>query len=456
MNSIHDALIVGAGLSGLAISHFLEKKRPDMKIVLLEKASRPGGAIQTFRKDGFQAEWGPHGFLDNIPESRELLRDTGLEQEAQKAPLNDFLRFLCHNGKLIPLPQNPKKILTTPLIPFWGKVRILADLWTKPVMEDQTVGQWAVRRFGKSVHPLVDAAVTGTFSGDLDRMSINSVMPGLRALEKESGSVLRGLKKKKKSSAIKAGLPSMINFPQGMARLIEILAKEKPIQFDTGVKKIKKKDDIWEVQTDDETFKTRALILALPVNQALKLLSPLNKPPVKTIPVSKIINVVMGFSGNAEVPRGFGYLAPEKENRFTLGAMFSTHMFSGRAPEGRILLEALVGGRRHPERLELEDEDILRKVYNDLNLLMKLPEPPLFSKVLRSTDGIPQLEMDYPALMEWLKKLVQKMEGLYISGFGWNGIGMNDMIKSAKKTARTVAEGGYGKSETAAVKGVYF
>ena len=48
------------------------------------------------------------------------------------------------------------------------------------------------------------------------------------------------------------------------------------------------------------------------------------------------------------------------------------------------------------------------------------------------------------------------MEGLYISGFGWNGIGMNDMIKSAKKTARTVAEGGYGKSETAAVKGVYF
>ena len=164
----------------------------------------------------------------------------------------------------------------------------------------------------------------------------------------------------------------------------------------------------------------------------------------------------MGFSGNAEVPRGFGYLAPEKENRFTLGAMFSTHMFSGRAPEGRILLEALVGGRRHPERLELEDKDILRKVYNDLNLLMKLPEPPLFSRVLRSTDGIPQLEMDYPALMEWLKKLVQKMEGLYISGFGWNGIGMNDMIKSAKKTARTVAEGGYGKSETAAVKGVYF
>ncbi|MCK5322782.1 MAG: protoporphyrinogen oxidase [Desulfobulbaceae bacterium] len=456
MNNIHDTLIVGSGLSGLAIAHFLEKKRPDMDIILLEKASRAGGAIRTFQEQGFQAEWGPHGFLDNIPESRELLRDTGLDQEAQRVPLNNFLRFLCHNGKLIPLPQNPKKILTTPLIPFWGKMRILADLWTKPIMEDQTIGQWAVRRFGKSVHPLVDAAVTGTFSGDLDRMSIDSVMPGLRALEKESGSVLLGLKKKKKSSSLKNGLPSMINFPQGMERLIEILAKGKPIRFGTGVKKIEKKSDIWEVRTDDATFGTRALILALPVNQALKLLSHLDRPPVKKIPVSKIINVVMGFSGTAKVPRGFGYLAPERENRFTLGAMFSSHMFPGRAPEGQMLLEALVGGRRHPERLDLEDDDILRKVYNDLSRLMKLPEPPLFSRVLRSTDGIPQLEMDHPALMNWLKKLAQKTEGLYISGFGWDGIGINDMIKSAKKTARIVAEGEYGKSETAAVKGVYF
>ena len=69
--------------------------------------------------------------------------------------------------------------------------------------------------------------------------------------------------------------------------------------------------------------------------------------------------------------------------------MFSTHMFPGRAPENSILLEALVGGRRHPERLDLDDKDILQQTYDDLRQLIELPEPPWFTKVLRSSSGIP-------------------------------------------------------------------
>ena len=67
---------------------------------------------------------------------------------------------------------------------------------------------------------------------------------------------------------------------------------------------------------------------------------------------------------------------------FALGALFSSHMFPGRAPEGCQLLEALVGGRRHPERLELSDEALIDQVYRDLSELMELP-PPLYAKVLR-------------------------------------------------------------------------
>ena len=64
---------------------------------------------------------------------------------------------------------------------------------------------------------MIDVAVTGPFAGDLHRLSIDAVMPGVRQLEKDAGSVLRGLKNKKKMAPGQSGLPAMMNFPAGMA-----------------------------------------------------------------------------------------------------------------------------------------------------------------------------------------------------------------------------------------------
>ena len=85
-NSI-ETLIIGGGLSGLTVAHFLQKYRPRAKITILEKGVTPGGAIRSFQQEGFLAEWGAHGFLDNVEASRELLRDTGLDREAQPPAL---------------------------------------------------------------------------------------------------------------------------------------------------------------------------------------------------------------------------------------------------------------------------------------------------------------------------------------------------------------------------------
>ncbi len=79
----HDVVIAGAGLSGLAAAHFLKKADPGLDLVILERDTRAGGAIQSLREEGFLAEYGPHGFLDNVPESRELISD--LKQELGKA-----------------------------------------------------------------------------------------------------------------------------------------------------------------------------------------------------------------------------------------------------------------------------------------------------------------------------------------------------------------------------------
>ncbi|MHB8810492.1 MAG: protoporphyrinogen oxidase [Desulfobulbaceae bacterium] len=463
-----DVLIVGAGLSGLSVARFLLRDRPDLSLMVLEKSDRPGGAIFSHSEEGYLAEWGAHGFLDNCEESRDLIGLTGLEGEVEKAPLTKFSRYICLDGKLRLIPQSPKKILAAPLVSPWAKLRVLGDLWQSPLAGEPSVAAWVEHRFGRALLPFADAVFTGTYAGDIDRLKIDAVMPGVRRLEKEHGSVIRGLLKKRKAmQKDEPGkgvvLPAMTSFRSGMARLPQALAAglklNSQLLYRTEVKQVRKLAEGWEVQTAQHTIGCRHLVLALPVNQGLALLAPVAgsaQPPLSSLPEARIATIALGFSAKARVPFGFGYLAPERENRFALGTLFSSHMFPGRAPEGRILLEVLVGGRRHPERLELADGELLSRVYDDLRQIIELPEPPCFSRVLRPRAGIPQLEEGYPALLAWLMQVQQEQPGLHVCGFGWHGIGINEMVKEARRIAGAVGERAGRQAGEAEVKPVYF
>lgn len=247
----------------------------------------------------------------------------------------------------------------------------------------------------------------------------------------------------------------MTSFPAGMEQLVATLAQGKTVAYNTAVTAVRRNDRDWLLHTGNGTFTARTLIVAVPVNSALGLLAPFT-PPMPSVPEARIATVALGFSGTADIPRGFGYLAPEQEQRFALGALFSSHMFPGRAPRGNFLLEALVGGRRHPERLSLSDNETVQRTYDDLRQLLSLPEPPVFARVLRPSAGIPQMEMGHPRLHRWQHDLEQHATGLSLCGFGWEGIGMNDMIRAAKKAAAHAVSGITGSRRPAQVKPVYF
>jgi len=468
MSSVrHDVIIVGAGLSGLAVARFLRDKRPELKLLLLESRDHPGGAIKSHSEEGYLAEWGAHGFLDNCLESRVLVHLAGLEQEVEKAPLSRFGRYICLEGRLRPIPQTPGKILRAPLVPLSAKLRVLADLWKKPLPGTPSVAAWVEHRFGARLLPFADAVFTGTYAGDIERLRIGAVMPALRAMEREHGSVIRGLlarrrsgegRKKKKGS----GLPAMTSFTAGMSRLPQELAApfvaSRELMLRTAVRGIRRDGNAWLVETASNRFTGLHLVLALPVNPSLKLLASLDgttPPPLERVPEARIATVALGFDEQAAIPFGFGYLAPEQEQRFALGALFSSHMFPERAPAGRQLMEVLVGGRRHPERVDMEEKDLIRSVLDDLSALMDLPRQPLFARVLRPESGIPQLEEGYQELLAWRDNLEGNRDGLHICGFGWKGIGINDMAKEAWRVARRILSQELAREEDE-LKGIYF
>ena len=231
-------------------------------------------------------------------------------------------------------------------------------------------------------------------------------MPGVRKLEKESGSVIRGvirkMKRSRKSGKKKgAALPAMTSFKTGMARFPQALASglsfNSELLYRTEVTKIARNGKGWTVNTAQHQIDCRHLVMALSLNQTLALLGEVEEvapSTMQSVPEAKIATIALGFTDKAKVPFGFGYLAPERENRFALGALFSSHMFPGRAPEGHVLLEVLVGGRRHPERLELDDDRLIKDACADLSQLIDLPEQPVFSRVMRPRAGIPQRRCD--------------------------------------------------------------
>ncbi|PIE72835.1 MAG: protoporphyrinogen oxidase [Deltaproteobacteria bacterium] len=456
-------IIIGGGLSGLSVAHRIIEDQPDHNFCLLEQKSRTGGVIWSHKEQGILAEPGPHGFLDNCRESRKLLEETKLDKICVRASLQQFVRYVYHEKKLKMIAQSPARILLAPLISPAAKIGVLRDLWKPPLTGEPTIAEWTRHRFGPALLPYVDAAVTGTYAGDIEKLTIDSVMPGIRAIERQYGSVLRGLIAKRrgvKNSRRKSpGLPAMTSFPGGMQQLVERLAARLTegdnLVVNSPVTQIIKTESGWQVMTTAETLTADNLVLAVPINTSLELLAAIATPPLSRLPEAAIANVAVTFSEHVPLPKGFGFLVPEQENKFILGALFSSNMFAARAPGNTQLLEIMVGGRRHPQRLELPEQELIDRAVADVRQILKIDEQPLFARKLPSPGSFPQLERGYPALLEWKNRLEATTPGLHICGFGWGGIGINDMIKGSFRVAANLLAGNSDQQEPE-IKPVYF
>ena len=79
----------------------------------------------------------------------------------------------------------------------------------------------------------------------------------------------------------------------------------------------------------------------------------------------------------------FGFVVPHVENRPVLACTFSSIKYSDRAPDGKVLLRAFLGGAVHPEAVEWSDERLVQTVHDELKGLLGVNQPPLFSRIKR-------------------------------------------------------------------------
>ena len=179
-------LIAGAGISGLATANALLNQRPDINLCIVEERTRAGGSINTLHEQGFLIESGPDSFLRTKTEAAALCRALGLGNDLISPNPEGRRVLLAHHGKLVEMPAGmalaiPTRVgpmVKTPLLSWFGKLRVLGDLSVpKPSgeMHDEAVGSFLKRHFGdEATDRIAGPLLGGIFAGDIDELSILS------------------------------------------------------------------------------------------------------------------------------------------------------------------------------------------------------------------------------------------------------------------------------------------
>ena len=121
-----DTVIIGSGICGLSLAHFLSKQSKDF--VVLEASNKVGGIIQTENKSGFICENGPNTVLLNNDAIIELVKNCGLWESLNlPSEISNKNRYVLHKNELALIPVSFKKFISSPLLSFTSKFRLLFE-----------------------------------------------------------------------------------------------------------------------------------------------------------------------------------------------------------------------------------------------------------------------------------------------------------------------------------------
>ena len=145
--------------------------------------------------DGMRFEAGANGFLTSKPDCLQLVRDCGLGDRL--LPSSDAMRTrYVYHDRLHRLPSGPRDFFATELLTWPQKLRALCEPFVSaaPADRDETVREFGDRRLGAGVSRVfLDALCVGIYGATPDRLSMRAAFPLVAALEREHGSLLKGM-----------------------------------------------------------------------------------------------------------------------------------------------------------------------------------------------------------------------------------------------------------------------
>jgi oxygen-dependent protoporphyrinogen oxidase len=432
--------IVGGGVAGLTLALALRDRGHEP--LVLEREPRPGGKVGTERVGDWQVERGPAGVLDDAPATQALLDRFGIERVPSDAAARR--RFVVRGGRLREVPASPPQLLLSTTLTVGEKWRLMREPHAPPPPEggDETVAEFARRRVGASLAAaFVEPMVRGVYAGDYARLSLRSAFPRVAQLEREHGSLLRGLIAAQKART--GPPPHLISLKGGMGALPAALAAAlgPSLRCGAAVTSLARAGSGWQLATAGGPVEAERVVLALPPDDAAALVRPVDAAlgdAWASIPAAGAVAVSLGYA-RADVAHpldGFGFLVPQQEGGRLLGVLWMTSTFptAAQAPAGHVMLRCLLGGAQDPGATALTDEALLALARDELRARLAVTAAPAFTHVVRWPHGIPQYEVGHAARVETIEARGAPL-GLYATGAGLRGVGVNDVVREAAALA---------------------
>jgi len=476
MTNILDALIVGAGISGLSLAHNLEKQkgdRPPLKILVTESQNRVGGNITTVSQGEFLWEEGPNSFAPG-KDLLELAVEVGLEKEFvfgdRKLP-----RYVYWKGQLIPVPMSPQALIKSNLLSIPGKMRALLGAlgFVPPAIGahlseqggEETVSQFFSRHLGQEVmQRLVEPFVSGVYAGAPNQLSAAAAFARVARMTDTGGGILAGaVASRRQQPKVKEVIDPRVpqtktgelgSFKTGLEALPKAIAAKlgdavklnwrlvrlEPTENQTYRAEFATPEGPQQVEARSVTLTTPAYVTA----ELLEGWQPEISSTLKAIPYPPVASVVLAYplSSFKVNLKGFGNLIPRSEGIQTLGTIWASSLFPGRVPQGWQILTSFIGGATNPEVGSYDEVKILETVHQDISRILLGPNPPA-PKVLAVhlwSRAIPQYNLGHPQRLEKINNALKSVPGLYLSSNYLDGVALGDCVRRGKERGEEIAK----------------
>jgi len=454
MTSSAPAVVIGAGISGLVCAYALNKAGVD--VLVLEAASREGGAICSERRDGFLLELGPQSFSGTAT-LRALCAELGLAEQLLQAPAN-APRYVLIGGKLKQVPLNPVAMLASSVLSPTTKWKIARDALgaTSAPEIDESVAAFVRRKFGAELlDRLVAPFVSGIYAGDPERLSLRSSFPQLHDAEKSAGSVIRGMMRAAKSRKGPRERPTLLSFRDGNAILVRVLAEKlgSKLRLGAEVLGIAVRPEAgaprFELRLrqpgNQETLIADRLVMATPSDMAGVLLRDVNaafEPVLGGIEYAPVAVVSLGYRREDIVHslKGFGFLAPRSSGLRVLGCVWNSSLFPERAPAGHVLLTSFIGGATDPSAASLSAVELAELVHRELAPLLQIRAAPVFSHAQVYRHALPQYNIGHSERLIALQRLRAELPGLFFVGNYLRGPAIGNCVDLAMQVAGDITK----------------
>ncbi|MBI1931792.1 MAG: protoporphyrinogen oxidase [Ignavibacteriales bacterium] len=439
--------ILGAGISGLATAHWLEKDGYD--VTILEQNSEAGGAMQTKVVDDFLIDFGPNSGLETTPKIREIVNEIGLANEMIYANEEGNIRYILKNNKLLALPTSPIKFLRTKLFSVQAKLRILKEPFIGKSQDGyyQSIAEFVERRLGKEfLDNAIDPFVSGVFAGDPTKLSVKSAFPKLYRLEEVYGGLIKGMfkgaKERKRSNEESKQSAKMFSFKYGMQSFPKAIAKniKGRIFYNCIIENIVKNNNKVIVELEQNGIKGKitsdALISTIPSHRLVKISHMFDSELTKhlnEIYYPPVLVLFLGYEIKSITQKldGFGFLIPSKENKKFLGAIWSSTIFKNRAPKDKAAFTIFVGGARNPEFKVSDVDEKITEVLKEFHEIMGIKTQPILLQWKFWNKAIPQYNLGYVEHENYFDQFEKNYPGIFLSGNFRGGISVGDCIKSS-------------------------